>query len=74
MKNRKEYKKLWINLTPKTKHKTLCNSFEEGGLKKFDIIARLLSDKSYIKWRQIVNSIPKTWKKVLKEKKMKAQI
>ena len=26
-----------------------------------------LSDKSYFKWRQIVNSIPKTWKKVLKE-------
>ena len=26
-----------------------------------------LSGKSYFKWRQIVNSIPKTWKKVLKE-------
>ena len=26
-----------------------------------------LNDKSYFKWRQIVNSIPKTWKKVLKE-------
>ena len=25
------------------------------------------SDKSYFKWRHIVNSIPKTWKKVLKE-------
>ena len=26
-----------------------------------------LSDKCYFKWRQIVNSIPKTWEKVLKE-------
>ena len=26
-----------------------------------------LNDKSYFRWRQIVNSIPKTWKKVLKE-------
>ena len=26
-----------------------------------------LSDKSYFKWRQIINSVPKTWKKILKE-------
>ena len=26
-----------------------------------------LSDQSYFKWRQIINSIPKTWKKLLKE-------
>ena len=26
-----------------------------------------LTDKSYFKWRQIINSIPKTWKKILKE-------
>ena len=26
-----------------------------------------LSDKSYFKWRQITNSIPKPWKKLLKE-------
>ena len=26
-----------------------------------------LSDKSCFKWRQIISSIPKTWKKVLKE-------
>ena len=26
-----------------------------------------LSDKSYFKWRQIISSIPKTWKNVLKE-------
>ena len=25
-----------------------------------------LSDKSYFKWRQIINSVPKTWKKILK--------
>ena len=25
------------------------------------------SNKSYFKWRQIINSIPKTWKKVLNE-------
>ena len=25
-----------------------------------------LSDKSYFKWRQIISSIPKTWKKLLK--------
>ena len=24
---------IWNNLTPKIQHKTLCNSFEEGGLK-----------------------------------------
>ena len=26
-----------------------------------------LSDKSYFKWRQIINSVLKTWKKILKE-------
>ena len=26
-----------------------------------------LSNKSYFKWRQIINSVPKTWKKILKE-------
>ena len=26
-----------------------------------------LSDKSYVKWRQIINSVHKTWKKLLKE-------
>ena len=26
-----------------------------------------LSDKSYFKWTQIINSVPKTWKKILKE-------
>ena len=26
-----------------------------------------LSDKSYFKRRQIINSVPKTWKKILKE-------
>ena len=26
-----------------------------------------LSDKSYFKWRQIINSVPKTWKKILTE-------
>ena len=26
-----------------------------------------LSDQSYFKWRQIINSIPKTWKKLLRE-------
>ena len=26
-----------------------------------------LSDKCYFKWRQIINSVPKTWKKILKE-------
>ena len=26
-----------------------------------------LSHKSYLTWRQMVSSIPKTWKKVLKE-------
>ena len=28
---------VWNNLTLKVKHKTLCNSFEEGGLKYADI-------------------------------------
>ena len=26
-----------------------------------------LSNKSYFKWRQIISSVPKTWKKILKE-------
>ena len=25
-----------------------------------------LSDKSYFKWREIINSITKTWKKIIK--------
>ena len=28
---------IWNNLTPKIKHETLCNSFEEGDLKNVDI-------------------------------------
>ena len=27
----------WNNFTPKIKHETLCNSFEESSLKNFDI-------------------------------------
>ena len=34
---------MWNNLTPKIKHKTLCNSFEEGGLKNVDIISKIAS-------------------------------
>ena len=26
-----------------------------------------LSNKSYFKWREIIDSVPKTWKKILKE-------
>ena len=33
-----------------------------------------LNDKSYFKWKQIVNSIPKTWKKYSKKVKVIAQI
>ena len=30
---------IWNNLTPKIKHETLCNSFEEGGLKNVDTVS-----------------------------------
>ena len=33
-----------------------------------------LNDKSYFKWREIVNSIPKTWNKVLKESQSDSSI
>ena len=33
-----------------------------------------LNDKSRFKWRQIVNTIPKTWKKVLKESQSNSSI
>ena len=38
-------------------------------LKKWDEIKVTyeLNDKSYFKWRQIINSVPKTWEKILKE-------
>ena len=31
---------IWNNLTPKIKHETLCNFFQEDGLKNVDIILR----------------------------------
>ena len=34
---------IWNNLTPKIKHETLCNSFEEGGLKNVDINSKIAS-------------------------------
>ena len=34
---------IWNNLTPKIKHETLCNSFEEGGLKYVDINSKIAS-------------------------------
>ena len=34
---------IWNNLTPKIKHKTLCNFFEEGGLKNVDINPNITS-------------------------------
>ena len=32
---------IWNNLSPKIKHETLCNSFEEGGLKNNDINTKI---------------------------------
>ena len=32
---------IWNNLIPKIEHETLCNSFEEGGLKKVDINSKI---------------------------------
>ena len=34
---------IWNNLTSKIKHETLCNSFEEGGLKNVDINSKIAS-------------------------------
>ena len=34
---------IWNNLTPKIKHETLCNNFEEGGLKNVDIDSKIAS-------------------------------
>ena len=34
---------IWNNLTPKIKHETLCNTFEEGGLKNVDIDSKIAS-------------------------------
>ena len=44
--------------------KKLLNSTKCQGY-SFDCF-KVINNKSYLKWRQIVNSIPKTWKKVLK--------
>ena len=32
---------IWNKLTPKVKHEILCNSFEEGNLKNFDINSKI---------------------------------
>ena len=32
---------IWNSLAPKIKHDTLCNSFEEGGLKNVDINSKI---------------------------------
>ena len=34
---------LWYSTKPKTNHKTLCNMFEEGGLKNVDTNAKIIS-------------------------------
>ena len=34
---------LWYSTKPKINHKTLCNMFEEGGLKNVDIKAKIIS-------------------------------
>ena len=34
---------IWNNLTPKINHETLCNSFEEDGLKNVDINSKITS-------------------------------
>ena len=34
---------IWNNLTPKIEHETLCNSFEEGGLKNVYINSKTAS-------------------------------
>ena len=34
---------LWCSTKPKTNHKTLCNMFEEGGLKNVDTNAKIIS-------------------------------
>ena len=40
---RKQKAFIWNNLTPKIKHETYCNSFEEGGLKNVDINSKVAS-------------------------------
>ena len=54
----------WNNLTPKIKHETLCNSFEEDGLKNVDINSKIASlqcswvkrlyDHRFHKWKLIL--------------------
>ena len=54
---------IWNNLTPKIKYETLCNSFEEGGLKYVDIVSKIeslqclwikrLYDDKFHKWKLI---------------------
>ena len=34
---------IWNNLSPKIKHETPCNSFEEGGFKNVDINSKIAS-------------------------------
>ena len=48
----------------------LCDLFNtKNELKTWDEInvTYELSDKSYFTWRQIINSVPKSWKKTLKK-------
>ena len=54
---------VWNNLTPKIKHETLYNSFEEGGLKNVDMNSKIaclqcsevrrLYDDKFHKWKLI---------------------
>jgi len=54
---------LWGNNKPKIKHETLCNDYENGGLKSIDIISKIVSlqcswvrrlyDKNFHPWKII---------------------
>ena len=54
---------IWNNLITKIKHETLCNSFEDGGLKNIDINSKVASfqcsqikqlwDDKFDKWKLI---------------------
>ena len=42
---------IWNNLSPKIKHNTICNSFEEGGLKNDHLNSKITSHQcSWIDW------------------------
>ena len=58
-KTQKEF--IWNGSNPKIKHSTLCNKYENGGLKNVNILSKRLNDNSSHLWKIIPSYLIDTY-------------